>query len=248
MSVFRPNKAVDQSARASSPELFLPHHDFYNDDFTQVDYDAIDSTVRSTINPAVFQGDLDAILPAEPPLPIGERPRREDDVIFVSAHQENCRKISFKTEAVIENIQTPPQQKEEQEDDVIFVTAYQENCRKIPFKSEAEIENIPIQTPATDNWAEERENIPIQIPATDDRAEERENIPIQTPATDDRAEERENIPTDTENQAEEPSRAPPLRRLRARQRLHKRRILGDLRFMYAITVRAYASIYRHKDL
>ncbi|XP_039461051.1 uncharacterized protein LOC120435456 [Oreochromis aureus] len=231
MSVFRPNKAVDQSARASSPELFLPHHDFYNDDFTQVDYDAIDSTVRSTINPAVFQGDLDAILPAEPPLPIGERPRREDDVIFVSAHQENCRKISFKTEAVIENIQTPPQRKEEQEDDVIFVTAYQENCRKIPFKSEAEIENIPIQTPATDNWAEERENIPIQIPATDDRAEERENIP-----------------TDTENQAEEPSRAPPLRRLRARRRLHKRRILGDLRFMYAITVRAYASIYRHKDL
>ncbi|XP_019212883.1 uncharacterized protein LOC109194172 isoform X3 [Oreochromis niloticus] len=214
MSVFRPNKAVDQSARGSSPELFLPHHDFYNDDFTQVDYDAIDSTVRSTINPAVFQGDLEAILPAEPPLPIGERPRREDDVIFVSAHQENCRKISFKTEAVIENIQTPPQRKEEQEDDVIFVTAYQENCRKIPFKSEAEIENIPIQTPATDNWAEEREN----------------------------------IPTDTENQAEEPSRAPPLRRLRARRRLHKRRILGDLRFMYAITVRAYASIYRHKDL
>ncbi|CAI5692116.1 unnamed protein product [Oreochromis niloticus] len=216
MSAFRPNNAVDQSARASSPELFLPHPDFYIDDFTQVDYEAIDSTVRSSINPAVFRGNLETILPAEPPLPISERPRREDDVIFVSTHQENCRKIRFKTEAVIENIQTQPQRKEEEEeeDDVIFVTAYQENCRKISFKSEAEIENIPIQTPATDN----------------------------------RAEERENIPTDTENQAEEASGAPPLRRLRGRRRFHKRRILGDLTFMYAITVRTYASIYRHKDL
>ncbi|KAL4004160.1 nitric oxide-associated protein 1 [Sarotherodon galilaeus] len=227
MSAFHPNNAVDQSARASSPELFVPHPDFYIDDFMQVDYDAIDSTVRSTINPAVFRGNLETILPAEPPLPINERPRREDDVIFVSAHQENCRKIRFNTEAVIENIQTLPQQKEE-EDDVIFVTAYQENCRKIRFKSEA---TVPIQTPATDN-----------------RAEERENIAIQTPATDNRAEERENIPTDTENRAEEPSGAPPLRRLRGRRRFHKRRILGDLTFMYAITVRAYASIYRHKDL
>ncbi|CAI5685430.1 uncharacterized protein LOC120433026 [Oreochromis aureus] len=123
-------------------------YNFHINDFTQVDYDAIDSTVRSSINPAVFRGNLETILPAEHPLPINERPRREDDVIFVSAHQENCREIRFKTEAVIENIQTPPQRKEE-EDDVIFVTAYQENCRKIRFKSEDEriyLFKPPLQT------------------------------------------------------------------------------------------------------
>ncbi|KAL3968189.1 serine protease 57 [Sarotherodon galilaeus] len=231
MSAFRPNNAVDQSARASSPDLFESHSD------------AIDSTVRSSINPAVFRGDLEAILPAEPSLPTGER-RGEKTTLVPSPHTERIAEKSvlsaifgfFKTlfyfmTAVIENIQTPPQRKEEQEDDVVFVTAYRENCRTIPFKSEAVIENIPVQTSATDGRAEERENIPVQIPSTDDRAEERDNIP-----------------TDTENQAEEPSRAPPLRRLRARRRLHKRRILGDLKFMYAITVRAYESIYRHKDL
>ncbi|KAL4009487.1 hypothetical protein ACER0C_003339 [Sarotherodon galilaeus] len=171
MSAFRPNNAVDQSARASSPDLFESH------------------SGKSSINPAVFRGDLEAILPAEPSLPIGERPRREDDVSSVSAHRENCGEISFKTQ-------------EEQEDDVVFVTAYRENCRTIPFKSEAVIENIPVQTSATDGRAEERENIPVQTHATDDREEEE----------------------------------------RARRRLHKRRILGDLKFMYAITVRAYESI------
>ncbi|XP_005728465.1 uncharacterized protein LOC102212601 [Pundamilia nyererei] len=201
MSAFRSNNTADQSARAISPEVFVPHPE------------AIDSAVSSSINPAVFRGDLDAILPAEPPPPPQRKEEQEDDVIYVSGYQENCGEISFKTEAVIENIQTPPPQRKEEDDDVIFVSAYQENYRKIAFKSEAEIENIPIQTPATDNRTEERE-------------------------------------TDTENQAEEePSRAPPpLRRLRGRRLLHKKRILGDFAFMYAITVCAYASIYRHEDL
>ncbi|XP_076735368.1 uncharacterized protein LOC143414570 isoform X2 [Maylandia zebra] len=96
MSAFRSNNTADQSARAISPEVFVPHP-------------AIDSAVSSSINPAVFRGDLDAILPAEPPPPPQRKEEQEDDVIFVSAYQENCGEISFKTEAEIENIpiQTP---------------------------------------------------------------------------------------------------------------------------------------------
>ncbi|XP_026012973.1 uncharacterized protein LOC113015238 [Astatotilapia calliptera] len=207
MSAFRSNNAADQSA--SSPELFIPHPDFYINDFTQVDYETIDNAVSNSRNPAVFRGELEAISPAEPPLPPR---RREDGTIFVSAYRENRGEKSFKIEEVTENIQTPPQRKEEEEeeeeedDDVIFVNAYRENCRKIPFKPKAEIADIPIQAPsATDNRAEERAEIA--------------DLPNQSPAaTDNRAEERE---TDTENQAEEnqaeeePSRSPPLRRVRA---------------------------------
>ncbi|XP_076732254.1 uncharacterized protein LOC143413317 [Maylandia zebra] len=236
MSAFRSNNAADQSARAISPELFIPHPE------------TIDNAVSNSRNPAVFRGELEAISPAEPPLPPRRREEREDGTIFVSAYRENRGEKSFKIEEVIENIQTPPQRKEEEEedDDVIFVNAYRENCRKIPFKPKAEIADIPIQAPsATDNRAEERAEIA--------------DLPNQSPAaTDNRAEERE---TDTENQAEEnqaeeePSRSPPLRRVRAplrrpraRRMLHKKRILENLAFMYAITVRTYASIYRHKDL
>ncbi|XP_026016997.1 uncharacterized protein LOC113018149 [Astatotilapia calliptera] len=242
MSASRSNNAADQ--RAISPDLFIPHPDFYINDFTQVDYETIDNAVSNSRNPAVFHGELEAISPAESPLPPH---RREDGTISVSAYRENRGEKSFKIEEVTENIQTPPQRKEEEDDDdVIFVNAYRENCRKIPFKPKAEIADIPIQPPsATDNCAEERAEIA--------------DLPNQSPAaTDNRAEERE---TDTENQTEEnqveeePSRLPPIRRvraplgrLRARRMLHKKRILEKLAFMYVATVRTYASIYRHKDL